>query len=213
VYELVIFDCDGVLVDSERLAVTIDAKVLAHIGWPLTESEVIERFVGRSEDYMVAEIERHLGRPLPNAWEAEFKPMYRETFERSLAPVDGIVQALDAIPVATCVASSGSHEKIRHSLGIVGLFGRFEGRIFSASDVANGKPAPDLFLHAAASIGVPPAHCAVIEDSRIGVEAARAAGMRAFGFAGSVTAADRLSGAGTVVFDAMRELPRLLGFA
>ncbi len=210
-FELVIFDCDGVLVDSERLSVRVDAIVLAELGWPLSEEEVVERFVGRSQAYMESEIEAHLGRPLPDRWEEETRPLYRQVFEAELKPVAGIVEALDAIDVPTCVASSSSHERIRHTLELTGLYDRFAGRIFSATEVANGKPAPDLFLHAAGRNRVEPAACAVVEDSRYGVEAARAAGMRPFGYAGGLTPAERLAGPGTVVFDDMRELPRLLG--
>jgi beta-phosphoglucomutase-like phosphatase (HAD superfamily) len=155
-----------VLVDSERLAVRIDVRVLAELGWVLSEREVIERFVGRSHEFMVA---------LP-----------------------------------TCVASSGSHDKMRYTLGLTGLYDRFAGRIFSASEVARGKPAPDLFLHAAKRMGIDPALCAVVEDSGHGVEAARAAGMLALGFAGGVTAAERLRGPNTLVFSDMRELPQIL---
>jgi HAD superfamily hydrolase (TIGR01509 family) len=208
--ELVIFDCDGVLVDSERISVRIDAVVLAELGWPLTEAEVVERFMGRTEEYMLSEIEAQLGRALGDDWDSRFRHLYREAFEAELGPVDGVVEALDRIAATTCVASSGSHEKIRYSLGLAGLYERFEGRIFSASEVANGKPAPDLFLHAAERMGVEPAACAVVEDSRYGVEAARAAGMRAFGYAGGLTPRHRLEGPGTVVFDDMRELPGLL---
>jgi HAD superfamily hydrolase (TIGR01509 family) len=208
--DLVIFDCDGVLIDSERIAVRIDGLVLARLGWRLSEAEVIERFVGRSEAYMIGEIERAIGRRLEPGWDEEFGALYREAFEAELEPVDGVLEALDAIAAPTCVASSSSHERLRFTLGLTGLLERFDGRIFSADDVPNGKPAPDLFLHAAASLSADPARCAVIEDSRYGVEAARAAGMRAFGYAGGLTSADRLAGPNTVVFDDMRELPALL---
>jgi HAD superfamily hydrolase (TIGR01509 family) len=208
--ELTIFDCDGVLVDSERIAIRIDAVVLADLGWPLSEAEIIERFVGRSEEHMVREIEAQLGRRLPANWEAKYQDLYVTAFERELRAVEGVVDALDRITSPTCVASSGSHAKIERSLRRTDLYGRFEGRIFSASEVANGKPAPDLFLHAAARLGVPPARCAVVEDSRYGVEAARAAGMAAFGYAGGVTPAHRLEGPRTVVFSDMRRLPDLL---
>lgn len=208
--ELVIFDCDGVLVDSERIAIRVDAVVLADLGWPLSEAEIIERFVGRSDEHFVREIEAYLGHPLPGNWAHAYQHLYTEAFERELRAVDGVVDALDRITTATCVASSGSHEKIRRSLRLTNLYERFEGRIFSASDVANGKPAPDLFLHAAARLGVPPARSVVVEDSRYGVEAARAAGMAAFGYAGGVTPAHWLEGPGTVVFSDMRELPGLL---
>ena len=205
-----IFDCDGVLVDSERLAVAIDVELLGGLGWEITAEEVVERFVGRSTDHMRAEIEAHTGSALPRGWYDPFQRRLREVFEAELAPVDGIVEALDAIAVPTCVASSGSHEKMRFTLGLTGLYDRFEGRIFSASEVANGKPAPDLFLHAAERMGAEPEACAVVEDSRWGVEAARAAGMRALGYAGGVTPASVLERAGAEVFDEMRELPALL---
>lgn len=208
--ELVIFDCDGVLVDSERLAVRIDVQVLAELGWVLSEREVIERLVGRSDAAVTAEIEAHLGRPLAADWLERFQPRYREVFTAELAPVDGIVEALDRITLPTCVASSGSHEKMRFTLGLTGLWDRFAGRTFSATEVARGKPAPDLFLHAAARMGADPAACAVVEDSRYGVEAARAAGMLALAFAGGVTPAEQLHGPGTLVFTDMRQLPGLL---
>ena len=207
---LVIFDCDGVLVDTERIAVRIDVIVLAELGWPMTEAEVVERFMGRSDEEMTAAIEAHLGRRLPASWEEPFRHLYRQAFEAELEPVAGVVEALDAIAIPTCVASSGTHEKIRFTLGLTGLYERFAGRIFSVSDVARGKPAPDLFLHAAARMGVPPAQCAVVEDSRYGVEAARAAGMRAFGYAGGLAPKGALAGPQTIVFEHMRELPGLL---
>lgn len=207
---LVVFDCDGVLVDSERLAVRIDAIVLAHMGWPMSEAEIVERFVGRSDAYMRSEVGRHIGRELAEDWDAEFSDLYRKAFETELQPVEGIVEALDRIRTPTCVASSGSHSKMRLTLGRTGLYDRFAGRIFSGDEVARGKPAPDLFLHAAARMGVAPSACAVVEDSRYGVEAARAAGMRAFGYAGGVTPAARLECPGTIVFHDMRELPALL---
>ena len=210
---LVIFDCDGVLVDSERLAIRVDVQVLASLGWHMTEDEVVRRFVGKSDAHMKREVEEHLGRTLPGDWDAGFRDLYLDTFRRELRPVDGIVEALDAIATPTCVASSGTHDKMRFTLGLTGLWERFEGRIFSATEVAHGKPAPDLFLHAAARMGVEPSACAVVEDSRFGVAAARAAGMRAFGYAGGVTKSDQLAGPGTVVFEDMRDLPGLLGEA
>lgn len=208
--DLVIFDCDGVLVDSERLAVRIDLVVLHELGWPLTEDQVIERFVGRSHESMVAQIEAYLGRRLAEDWEERFQHLYRDAFDVELRPVDGVLDALARITTPTCVASSGSHDKMRYTLGLTGLYEHFEGRIFSAQEVPNGKPAPDLFLHAADQMAVAPELCVVVEDSRWGLEAARAAGMRSFGFAGSVTAAEILQGPHTVVFADMRELPGLI---
>jgi HAD superfamily hydrolase (TIGR01509 family) len=209
-FELVIFDCDGVLVDSERLAVRVEAELLAELGWPLSQAKIIERFMGRTTEYMDEAIEAQLGGRLPSDWKDQFHRRYREAFAAELVPVDGVLDALDQIAVPTCVASSGSHDKLRFTLGHTGLYGRFEGRIFSGYEVANGKPAPDLFLHAAARMGAEPARCAVVEDTLFGVQAARAAGMRVFGYAGGLSSPDRLAGEGTVVFEDMRELPRLL---
>jgi HAD superfamily hydrolase (TIGR01509 family) len=209
-FELVIFDCDGVLVDSERLSVRVEAEYLAELGWPLTEAEIVERFMGQSDEYMDEAIEAQLGSRLPGDWKDQFQRRYREAFAAQLVPVDGVVEALDQITAATCVASSGSHDKLRFTLSYTGLYERFEGRIFSGYEVANNKPAPDLFLHAAARMGAEPARCAVIEDTLYGVMAARAAGMRIFGYAGGLSAPERLEGEATVVFHDMRDLPRLL---
>jgi HAD superfamily hydrolase (TIGR01509 family) len=162
---------------------------------------------------MAAQIEAHLGRPLPANWDEPFRHLYREAFAAELKPVPGVLEALEAIASPTCVASSGTHERMRYTLGLTGLYPRFAGRIFSASEVARGKPAPDLFLHAASRMGIPPADCAVVEDSRYGVEAARAAGMRAFGYAGGLAPRHALEGPQTVVFEDMRELPRLIASA
>jgi HAD superfamily hydrolase (TIGR01509 family) len=208
--QLVIFDCDGVLVDSERLAVRVEAAVLAELGWPLSQAEVIERFMGRSQAFMVQAIRDRLGGRLPDDWQDRLDRRYRAAFDAELTPVDGVVEALDRIATPTCVASGASHETLRLTLGLTGLYQRFEGRIFSASEVAEGKPAPDLFLHAAARMGAEPAACAVVEDSRYGVEAARAAGMLAFGYTGGLTPPERLAGPRTVLFDDMRRLPDLL---
>ncbi|MFB8260813.1 HAD family hydrolase [Kitasatospora purpeofusca] len=206
---LVIFDCDGVLVDSERIAARVQIGLGAELGWPLTEEEVVERFIGRSMASIDEQVAERLGRETADRWWAEFVRRHAEEVDAGLEPVDGLPEALDAITLPTCVASSGSHEKMAHTLGRTGLHHRFAGRIFSATEVARGKPAPDLFLHAARRMGVPPSACAVVEDSAPGVLAARAAGMRAFGYAGGLTPAARLTGPDTVVFEDMRELPAL----
>lgn len=211
-FELIIFDCDGVLVDSERLGVRIDVDFVTSLGWPLTESEIVDRFVGRSVADVVADIETQVGPVPPEALE-RWSAAYRERFQAELVAVDGIVEALDELDrdnALTCVASSSTHSGLQRKLGLTGLYQRFEGRIFSSTDVTNGKPAPDLFLHAAAHFGIPPRSCAVIEDSQHGVQAARAAGMRTFAYASGVTPGERLQGPETVVFTDMRDLPRLL---
>ena len=210
---LVIFDCDGVLVDSERLAVRIEALLLNEMGWSISEAEIVERFMGRSDAYMMGEIEKGLGRPVPD-WTARYESALHDAFHADLTPVAGVVEALDIIEAAglpTCVASSGTHDKMRMTLGLTGLRSRFEGRISSASEVKNGKPAPDLFLLAAQRAGVAPERCVVVEDSRSGIEGAWAAGMRSVGYAGGLTAADRLAGPGTTVIHSMDQLPKVLG--
>jgi HAD superfamily hydrolase (TIGR01509 family) len=209
----VIFDCDGVLIDSERIAIKVDVVALRELGWPLSEAEVITRFMGRSDREGRAIIEAHMGRKLPGGWTEKIDQQYRDAFAAELTPVDGVLEALDRIALPTCVASSGTREHLRYTLSLTGLHDRFAGRIFSAEDVGAGKPAPDLFLHAASEMGANPAGCVVVEDSRPGVEAARAAGLRALAFAGGLTPAELLEGPDTVVFDDMRELPQLLGQA
>ncbi len=132
---LVIFDCDGVLVDSERLSVGVDRELLAELGWELTTKDIVERFVGWSHEFFLEEVTRHLGRPLPPGWDEASTPRYRHAFRESLQPVDGIVEALDRIVLPTCVASSGTHDKMQFTLGLTGLLPRFEGRLFSTTEV------------------------------------------------------------------------------
>ncbi|MGH2896837.1 MAG: HAD family hydrolase, partial [Solirubrobacteraceae bacterium] len=161
--ELVIFDCDGVLVDSEPISVRVDALVLDEVGLDLSEQEIVDRFVGRSPAVMRQAIEAHLGHPLSKDWIERTRPRYRQAFERELRPIDGVEEALDRIPAATCVASSSEPEELAFKLELTGLHERFAGRIFSAAAVQNGKPAPDLFLYAAHQMGVSPDACAVVE--------------------------------------------------
>lgn len=210
---LVIFDCDGVLIDSERLAVRVDAELLTELGWPLSEAEVFAMFGGRSQADMFAEVAVKLGKALPPGWQSIFERRYREAFTAELAPIDGIVEALDAITCKTCVASSSTPEQLRLKLTLTNLYEHFRGRIFSSSDVENGKPAPDLFLHAAREMGVPPAECVVVEDSQYGVQAARSAGMRCFAFSGGLATMEQLEGPGTTTFADMHQLPHLIADA
>jgi HAD superfamily hydrolase (TIGR01509 family) len=211
--QLVIFDCDGVLVDSEPIAIRVDQTILNRLGWSLSLDEIVERFVGRPHSFFTSEIEAHLGRPLPDDWETDYLPLYEAAFIAELVAVEGIADVLDvlnAIRLPTCVASSSSHVAIRRSLDLTGLRHHFDERIYSAQDVAHGKPAPDVFLFAAAGMGAVPRHCVVIEDSVHGVTAARAAGMRVLAFGGGVVPAAALEGPNTTVFAHMRELPDLL---
>jgi HAD superfamily hydrolase (TIGR01509 family) len=206
--ELVIFDCDGVLVDSDRISLRIQAERISALGLSTTYEECVRDFLGLGMPTTLKVIAERLGRPVPEGWVAELEAAVRESFVRELTPIPGVVEALDKIEVPTCVASSGSHDKMRLTLGITGLYDRFAGRIFSADEVERGKPAPDIFLHAGARMSVPPERCVVVEDSPFGVTAAKAAGMHAFGFA-AMTPADRLAAADSV-FMAMAELPELV---
>jgi HAD superfamily hydrolase (TIGR01509 family) len=180
-YDLVIFDCDGVLVDSEPLSNRILAERLTAVGLPTTTEDAIRDYMGRSWKTDQEIIEGRLGRPLPDGWVDEYHAEVIAAFEVELDPVAGIAAALDAIELPWCVASSSAHPRIRAALRATGLLERFEGRIFSSTDVEHGKPAPDLFLLAASKLGVAPARCVVVEDSSPGVAAGRAAGMPTLG--------------------------------
>jgi HAD superfamily hydrolase (TIGR01509 family) len=208
-WDAVLFDCDGVLVDSEAISCEVLSEMLGDIGLPHTFEETVDRFVGRSMASCLRLIEEGLGEPVPAEFAGEFERRTFARFSRDLVPVGGVVEALDRIPWPQCVASSGDHGKLRTTLGATGLLARFEGRIFSATEVARGKPHPDLFLHAAASMGAVAGRCAVVEDSILGVRAGIAAGMTVFGYGGTV-GIDRLAAAGAIPFDDMRLLPALL---
>jgi HAD superfamily hydrolase (TIGR01509 family) len=209
--ELVIFDCDGVLVDSEPISARVGAAVLADLGWNVSPEELIRRFAGCTEEYWRDSVESALGRPLDDGWEAPYQSWYQDAFEADLRAVPGVADVLHSLTVPFCVASNGSHEKIQANLRRVGLGEAFDGRVFSAQDVRQGKPAPDLFLHAARTMGVAPGRCAVIEDSPTGLAAARAAGMQCLAYAAGLIPVDRLVGPATTVFDDMNQLPELIG--
>ncbi len=211
--ELVVFDCDGVLVDSEPIANRIMAEAITALGWSLSTADCIARFKGHHLDTMIAVVEGRLGRPVPGDWVANLRAATWAAFERELEPVPGAIEAVDAVAgssVAYCVASQGPLEKMAVSLGVTGLRARFEGRVFSAYQVERGKPHPDLFLFAAETMGIAPRACVVIEDSPLGAAAARAAGMAVLGFAPEGDGAD-LAAAGARLFRDMAELPGLLG--
>jgi HAD superfamily hydrolase (TIGR01509 family) len=208
--QVVIFDCDGVLVDSEPIAVRVDLLVLERVGLKLSEAEVIDRFLGRSPSVMREAIEVHLGHPLSLELKDEFEQLYVDAFTQELRAVDGVEAVLSEIRQATCVASSSEPQSLERKLQITGLYEHFVGRIFSATEVRNGKPAPDLFLYAARRMNVQPDRCVVVEDSQYGVQAARAAGMRVFAYASGLCDPQRLAGANTTIFTDMRELPPLL---
>ncbi len=212
---LVIFDCDGVLVDSEPLANTCFARALAREGLDWSVEETMRRLMGRSMKSCVEIVEGILGRRLPDDFVERLQADTMRSFhEAPLRPVAGVAAAIDAVEAtgaATCVASSGSLDKMRVTLGITGLWSRFEGRIFSSSEVPRGKPFPDLFLHAALSMNEQPFACTVIEDSLPGLQAARAAGMRALAYVGAPHAdREALATAAGEWFDDMKKLPTLV---
>ena len=205
--DLLIFDCDGVLVDSERLSNRVFAAMLTEEGWPTTPEQSVERYMGRTISSCLDEVAGQLGHPLRSDFSERYYERIFEIFDRELVAVPGIEGALDALGAwPMCVASSGPHRKIRHTLGLTGLLPRFDGRIYSGTEVAEGKPAPDLFLLAAERMGVAPERCIVVEDSVNGVVAARRAGMAVLGFARDTDPA-RLADAGATVFREMGELP------
>jgi HAD superfamily hydrolase (TIGR01509 family) len=209
---LLIFDCDGVLVDSDRISLRIQAERITALGLPMTYEECVREFLGLGMPATLRLLEERLGRPLPPRWAEELEDEVEDAFRRELRPVPGVVEALDRITVPTCVASSSGHEKLLMTLGLTGLYERFAGRIFSAEDVPRGKPDPDLFFYAAERMGVVPERCIVIEDSPFGVAAAVAAGMSALGYAAE---SDRrllggLFDAGAIVFTSMEDLPGLI---
>jgi HAD superfamily hydrolase (TIGR01509 family) len=214
--DLVIFDCDGVLIDSELIGARIEAAELGRIGIPLAESEILTRFLGMTADAMYRALELEHRCALPDGFAASVQTKIDAAFERDLEVIPGIHEALDRLRTASCVASSSTLARLRHSLGLTGLYARFAPHVFSAEQVARGKPAPDLFLHAAAEMRCAPPRCLVIEDSISGVRGAVAAGMRVWGFIGGGHCADghdgRLRDAGAErVFGRMSDLPALLG--
>ena len=207
--DLVVFDCDGVLVDSERLTVGVEARVLTELGWPMDAAEVVARWMGGTSAAQIADVAARLGPETAARFDDLTTAEVHAAFATDLAAVPGVADLVDHLHdagVLTCVASSGSHERMALTLGLTGLRDRFDGRIFSATEVAHGKPAPDLFLHAAERMGADPARCAVIEDSVHGVRAGVAAGMQVYGYAGGLSAPDALAAAGAVLFDEMIEL-------
>lgn len=210
--DLVIFDCDGVLVDSEPISISVLVEALAAAGVAMSEGEAHERFLGRSLKSMSDILHDDYGLAVDAAFlEAMRKALYAR-FRTELRPIDGVAETVDGLGIAHCVASSSQPERIRLSLSVTGLIDRFEPNIFSASMVAHGKPAPDLFLHASSAMGIAPGRCVVVEDSPAGIMAAKSAGMRVVAFTGGSHARtpehrQALESLGPdALFDDMREL-------
>jgi HAD superfamily hydrolase (TIGR01509 family) len=214
-FDLVIFDCDGVLVDSEVISCRAHAETLTRHGYPITPEQVLKRFLGVSDREARLAIEKEIGRSLPDDLEAQVKAATLKFYAGDLQAIANVGDAIDAIALPKCVASSGTPEKIRHGLICAGLFDQLAPHIFSATQVKRGKPAPDLFLFAAEQMKAKPGRCVVIEDSVPGVTGARAAGMVVLGFHGGSHCppghAAMLRDAGAAVtFGDMRELPDLV---
>ena len=214
-FDLVIFDCDGVLVDSEVISCRAHAATLNRHGYPITEDQVLDRFLGVSDLEARLIVEAELGRKLPDDFTLQVKQATLQRYADDLRPVPYVAEAVAAIGLPKCVASSGTPEKIRHGLTCAGLYDILAPHIFSAGQVKRGKPAPDLFLFAAGQMNASAARCVVIEDSIPGVTGAVAAGMTVLGFYGGSHCrpgyADMLLAAGAAAtFDDMRELPGMI---
>jgi HAD superfamily hydrolase (TIGR01509 family) len=199
-----------VLVDSEPIAAEVMSRALEEYGWKISPEECMERFLGRTMKACQGLIELQMGRKVADTFLDDLQKSTFDAFKSSLKPIPGIVEALEQIQIPSCVASSGGHEKILFTLTHTGLHPKFEGRIFSATEVAHGKPAPDLFLHAASKMKTHPSACVVVEDSPLGVQAAKAAGMRVLGYAPDPARARRLESEGAIVFNHMAKLPELI---
>ena len=210
---LVIFDCDGVLVDSESLAIPVLASKARLAGSKLTNAEAFTLFRGQRFAHSVAEIEKRSGIKLPEHFETSFREELALTYEAQLQSIAGIHETLTAITCGFCVASNAPLGKIRQNLKIAGLLAQFEDHIFSAYEVGSWKPDPKLFLHAASTMGVEPSRCLVVEDSIYGIEAAKAAGMKVFGFTnGEESVEQSLRGSEVPLFHNMTDLPHLIAF-
>jgi HAD superfamily hydrolase (TIGR01509 family) len=208
--DLVIFDCDGVLVDSERITARVFADMLGELGFAVTLQDIFDEFVGKTLGQCLEILSQSFGREVPPHFVEDYQTRSGLALHSEVKPVAGIESVLAAIRVPFCVASNGTHDKMRTTLGATGLLDKFSGKMFSIADVTRGKPFPDLFLHAAARFGVPPSKCAVIEDTPTGVAAGVAAGMTVYGYC-ALTPAHRLAEAGAHrTFDHMERLPALL---
>ena len=208
--EFVIFDNDGVLVDTESAANAVLADLLTSYGLPTTVDDSFRLYLGTSLPYVRSAAERAMGKPIPDSFEIEYHAGLFRKLDQGLEPIPGVREALQDLGLEFCVASSGSMERIERTLRQVDLWHHFEGRAFSAESVGASKPAPDLFLHAAKKMGVQPSRCIVVEDSPWGIQAANSAGMTSWGFVYR-TPRERLSEATGGILSSMEELFRVRG--
>jgi HAD superfamily hydrolase (TIGR01509 family) len=209
-FELVIFDCDGVLVDSELITNRVFAKMLNELGIPISIEEMFERFVGRSMPQCLEIITALLGHAVPDGFVEDYYARSRAALQRELKAVPDIETVLAALDSPFCVASSGTHEKMQTTLGVTGLLPLFSGKIYSVTEVPRSKPFPDVYLYAARRQGVAPASCAVIEDTPTGVSAGVAAGMTVFGYCALMPKHRLIEAGAHHTFERMRDLPALL---
>ena len=213
--ELVIFDCDGVLVDSEPIVNRVFAETLTEAGFVISYEEVVHQFVGKSFATCLKTIEQIYGRSVEQTWIEYYRERMTIALQQELQATPGIAATLDRIKLPRCVASNSSPRHVRLVLQLTGLLDRFDGKLYSSHHVNRPKPFPDVYLYAASQMGAVPAHCVVIEDSVTGVQAGSAAGMKVFGYAPSDrrigARRDALISAGAeLVFDDMQQLPNLL---
>ena len=208
-YNCVIFDCDGVLVDSEAIAIGVLVDMANVLGAAMVFKEALQDLKGKSMNYCMDFIARHLGTALPRTFESDYRKRTFEAFLTKIQPIKGIKQVLQNLELPFAVASSGPETKIRLNLEVTGLLPFFEGRIFSCYALKKWKPEPDVYLWAAKTMGFAPSECIVIEDSVAGVEAARAGGFDVFGY----TADDihnKLKGKATATFNTMDVLLKMI---
>jgi HAD superfamily hydrolase (TIGR01509 family) len=209
-FDLVIFDCDGVVVDSERIVFDVFGSFIRSLGVHLTEAETREQFLGRTLAECMKIVERFRGSPVPPGSLERYTVDRDRVLREQVQAVKGIREVLEALPIPFCIASSGGYDKMRITLGATQLMPFFEGRLFSATEVGRGKPAPDIFLLAAERMDASPARTAVVEDTVNGVRAGSAAGMTVFGYVDLMPAEKLIEAGATRTFDDMRALPALL---
>lgn len=208
--DLVIFDCDGVLVDSEPILNRVFAETLTEAGFQITYEQVTQQFMGKSLATCLAIIEETYGRPLPPHFIERCKEREFAAFQQELRPVSGIAEALEQISLPKCVASNSSHRHIQVVLTLTGLLHQFDGKLYSAHDVEHPKPFPDVYLYAAQQMNTDPSRCVVVEDSVPGVHAASAAGMTVFGYAQRSDRTALLAAGATFILDDMQNFPSMI---
>lgn len=209
-FNLMLFDCDGVLVDSEPILNRIFAETLTEAGFPITYAEVTQKFIGKSLKTCLEMIETSYNKPLPKNFMELCKEREIVPLQQELKPVPGISEILEQMTLPKCVVSNSSHSHIQMVLKLTGLLHQFDGKIYSANDVSRPKPFPDVYLYAAEQMKTHPEDCAVIEDSVPGVQAASAAGMTVFGYADHSDGTALFEAGATIVFNDMRQLAQLL---